>query len=172
MAGSIRKRRDIGSMDGAAKEPSMADGGFNDPASDLEVYAKEVLSALIRDNLPPTPNNFSLYFDRILEDKSENLRKQITSVLELEESNDDEKTINLEKNLKQSFSSVKNILQVSAGLYKNMALMSKILEKRKNELGNTADSQMSAGVIGSLEEDVGKLNSILKKTDRPDERLL
>jgi len=90
-----------------------------------------VLNALIADNIPPTPNNFSLYFDRLLENKSENLRRQIHSILELEENNDDENTILLEQNLKQGFSSIKSILTVTANLYKNMSLMTKILIKVK-----------------------------------------
>ena len=32
-------------------------GSLDDPTSDLEIFAKEVLTALISDNLPPTPNN-------------------------------------------------------------------------------------------------------------------
>jgi diguanylate cyclase (GGDEF)-like protein len=172
MAGSIRKRRDLSAVGGTAPStPSPAPGsgmqpsatGFGEPASDLEVYAKEVLGALINDNLPPTPNNFSLYFDRILEDKSEALRKQITDVLELEEDNDDEQTISLEKNLKQGFSSIKNVLQVSANLYKNMTLMTKILEKRKHELEDYPEQESTVKVIDSLQNDVNKLNDILKK---------
>ncbi len=163
MAGSIRKRRNITSMAGAAADTAPFGGAMDDPASEMEVYAKEVLTTLINDNLPPTPNNFSLYFDRLMEEKSENLRKQITGILELEDDNDAEKTIALEKNLKQGFSSIKNLLQVSASLYKNMALMSKILEKRKAELGNNPNEQMVRNVINGLEDDVNKLNSILKK---------
>jgi diguanylate cyclase len=135
---------------------------MDNPASDIEIYAKEVLNSLIDDNLPPTPNNFSLYFDRLLEDKSENLRKQIVSMLELEESNDDEKTIQLEHSLKQGFSSIKNILSVTATLYKNMSLMTKILEKRKKELGDNAGVKEALGIVDLLEGDVAKLNSILK----------
>lgn len=163
MAGSIRKRRDLSAVGGAPVTPGVPSSGFGEPASDLEVYAKEVLAALIKDNLPPTPNNFSLYFDRILEDKSEALRKQITSVLELEEDNDNEQTISLEKNLKQGFSSIKNVLQVSANLYKNMTLMTKILEKRKGELKNSPEQASTLKVIEALEGDVNKLNDILKK---------
>lgn len=161
MAGSLRgrNRRDTG----AAKEPTVASLDMDEPTSDLEIYSKEVLSALITDNLPPTPNNFSLYFDRLLEDKSENLRRQILSILELEESNDDENTILLEQSLKKGFSSVKSILSVTANLYKNMALMTKILDKRKTELQENTDIQAAAGVAASLESDVSKLNSILKK---------
>ena len=132
------------------------------PSSDIELYAKEVLSSLISDNLPPTPNNFSLYFDRLLEEKSENLRKQIVSMLELEESNDAEKTIQLEQNLKQGFSSIKSILSVTATLYKNMSLMSKILEKRKSELSESREGAETIALISALEGDVSKLNSIVK----------
>ncbi|MEA2092302.1 MAG: GGDEF domain-containing protein, partial [Campylobacterota bacterium] len=161
MAGSLRSRnrRDIS----AIKEPTIASLDMDEPTSDLEIYSKEVLSALIADNLPPTPNNFSLYFDRLLEDKSENLRRQILSMLELEESNDDENTILLEQSLKKGFSSVKNILSVTANLYKNMALMTKILDKRKKELEENTEIQAAIGIATSLEGDVSKLNTILKK---------
>jgi len=132
------------------------------PSSDVELYAKEILNALIADNLPPTPNNFSLYFDRLLEDKSENLRKQIVSMLELEESNDDEKSIQLEQSLKHGFNSIKNILNVTANLYKNMTLMSKMLDKHKDELTSSINSHDGLEVIALLQGDVTKLNDILK----------
>jgi len=136
---------------------------LDEPSSDLEIYSKEVLSALISDNLPPTPNNFSLYFDRLLEDKSETLRKQILSVLELEETNDDESTIVLERSLKKGFSSVKDVLGVTANLYKNVSLMTKILDKRKQELIKNPDIQEALSVTTLLESDISKLNTILKK---------
>lgn len=157
MAGTLkaRKRRDT-----SGDIPGLE---LDDATSDVEIYSKEVLNALIKDNLPPTPNNFSLYFDRLLEEKSESLRKQIHSMLELEESNDAETTILLEQNLKQGFSSIKNILSVTAGLYKNISLMIKILEKRKSELVDNPSTQGASSIIDALDSDVGKLNSILKK---------
>ena len=156
MAGDSKKRKlnDVS---------SGADSVVTDEvSSDIELYSKEVLESLIEDNLPPTPNNFSLYFDRLLEEKSENLRKQIHSMLELEESNDAENTILLEQSLKQGFGSIKNILNVTANLYKNMSLMTKILDKRKRELGEKPEIQEAVGIVATLEGDVSKLNSILK----------
>jgi len=138
-------------------------GSLSDPTSDLEIFAKEVLNALINDNLPPTPNNFALYFDRILEDKSDSLRHQIGSVLELEESDEAEQNIELEKTLKQGFSSIKSILQLSSTLYKNMTLMEKILDKRKEEIKNTPSLAVANDLLTSLGNDIGKLGSILKK---------
>ncbi len=163
MAEATKKRRNLSAVDTSDTGPMVGGSGFEDPASDLEVYAKEVLMALISDNLPPTPNNFSLYFDRILEDKSEDFHKQVNAVLDLEEDNDNEKSIALEKNLKQGFSAVKSVLQVSASLYQNIALMTKVLEKRKKELKDNSDPQMAGSVITSLEHDVDRLSLILKK---------
>ncbi len=141
----------------------ISTSALSDPTSDLEIFAKEVLNALVSDNLPPTPNNFALYFDRILEDKSESLRRQIGSILELEEDNHEDSSIELEKTLKQGFSSVKSILQLSATLYKNISLMEKILEKRQSEMKEAGSLQGASDILVSLGDDVGKLSSILKK---------
>lgn len=165
MAGNLRtrKRRDIGDSFEDDTIIPMLGLDSDSPPDDVEIYAKDVLDALIEAGLPATPNNFSLYFDRLLEDRSENFRKQVTTMLELEDSNDDETTILLEQSLKQGFSSVKNILSVTANLYKNISLMTKILEKRKKELEENSDIQAAIGIAASLEKDVGKLGTILKK---------
>jgi len=162
MAGIMKTKVKKNQENSHTKSPAIKSLDIESASSDLEIYAKEVLNALIADNLPPTPNNFSLYFDRLLENKSENLRKQIHSILELEENNDDENTIVLEQNLKLGFNSIKNILSVTANLYKNMSLMTKILEKRKKELDATPEAKEALDIINNLEGDVSKLNSILK----------
>lgn len=165
MSGTLRKksRRNIDDVSKLMEDvPDTEPLDMDSPSSDVEIYAKEVLNALIADNLPSTPNNFSLYFDRLLEDKSENLRKQIYSILELEESNDDENTIALEHSLKQGFSSIKGILGVTVNLYKNMSLMTKILDKRKMELLDEPGAEEALNIVSTLESDVNKLNSILK----------
>ncbi len=165
MAGALksRSRRNIKNVE-SSTEASVGTGVNSslEPEGDLEAYSKEVLAELVKDGLPPTPNNFSLYFDRLLEDKSQNTRSEIMSIMELEESNEDEGSILLEQSLKQGFSSIKNILGISANLYKNMSLMAKILEKRKEELKSSGESG-AMSVAESLEGDITKLNSIVKK---------
>ncbi|MFK5938128.1 MAG: GGDEF domain-containing protein [Sulfurimonas sp.] len=166
MAGTIKskKRKDIASLETKNSTPasSLKKSTSTNPSSGIETYSKDVLRALIKDNLPPTPNNFSLYFDRLLEDKSENLRKEVVSMLELEDANDDENTIVLEKNLKKGFASIKNMLSSAAILYKNMSLMTKILEKRKKELSEHLDSKEALKILKLLGGDVSKLSTILK----------
>jgi len=165
MAGPMKKRtrRNIDDFgDNSQKVPVIKALGEKSVSSDIEIYAKEVLDTLIADNLPPTPNNFSLYFDRLLEEKSSALRKQIYDMLELEDTNDTDTTIELEKSLKQGFSSIKGILDTTANLYKNMSLMTKILDKRKDELAKDPAISETMGIVNILESDVSKLNSILK----------
>jgi diguanylate cyclase (GGDEF)-like protein len=167
MAGTLRSRKrrniDDGKKDTSEiTTPAIEELQMDSPSSDIEIYAKEVLHALLADNLPPTPNNFSLYFDRLLENKSENLRKQIHSMLELEESNEAESTIALEQSLKQGFGSIKSILSATANLYKNMSLMTKILDKRKKELESNPELKDAISIVATLEGDVSKLNGILK----------
>jgi len=58
---------------------------------------------------------------------------------------------------------MKNILDVTATLFKNMNLMSKILEKRKKELIDKSDSQSTLRIATALENDVDRLNVIFKK---------
>jgi diguanylate cyclase (GGDEF)-like protein len=162
MADEVRKKRRIIDPEAPSGDNSLHILDKENPSSDIEIYAKEVLSAIIADNLPPTPNNYSLYFDRLLENKSESLRKQIQAILELEESNDAENTIELEHRLKQGFSSVKSILGVTATLYKNISLMIKILDKRKKELEKHPEIREAMGIINHLGGDVRKLNTIMK----------
>lgn len=165
MAGALKSRTRRNTED-AKPSSTVTDrqaAAQAEPESELEAYSKEVLNALAKDGLPPTPNNFSLYFDRLLEDKSQNTRNHIVSVLELEESNEDENSIMLEQSLKQGFSSIKNVLGVTANLYKNMTLMTKILEKRKQELESCEQSNDTRSVAAALESDISKLNVILKK---------
>jgi len=156
------------SFRGKSKPSAKVETSSNVPAmtgneNDLDRFAQEVVAQLIADNLPPTPNNYALYFDRLLETKSETFKKQIHSIIELEESNDAENTIILEQTLKQGFVTIKNILNLTASLYKNMTLMSKILEKRKKELLDVSDTQEVKEIAQILGSDIQKLNTILQK---------
>jgi len=155
-----KRRRDTSKRDGA-RSTNVLD--MNEPTNDIEIYSQEVLNTLIADNLPPTPSNYAVYFDKLLEDKNETLRRQIHSILELEDDNDDENAVMLEQSLKEGFASMKSILEVTTTLFKNMNLMSKILEKRKKELIDKSDSQTALRIANALGKDVDKLNTIFKK---------
>lgn len=54
------------------------------------------------------------------------------------------------------------MLSVTATLYKNMSLMSKILDKRREELSQNVETKEAVSLISALEGDVAKLNAIVK----------
>jgi len=130
-------------------------------SSDIEIYAKEVFDTLIKNNLEPTPNNFLIYFEKLLENKNDNFRKQIHSILEIEEYNNDNNFILLENKLKQGFSSQKTMLSIIADVYKNISLMIKILKKKEKKLNTIPETEGALQTINNLEKNVSKLKSIL-----------
>lgn len=153
--------RNLGNVKVSA--PAVQEVAVSELEGDIEAYSREVLEKLIIDGIPPTPNNFALYFDRHLEDKSQDVRKQIASIQELEESNENEHNFLFEQSLKSGFASIRDMLGVTANLYKNMNLMTKILEKRKEEFQASLDIKDSINITASLDSDITKFNAILKK---------
>lgn len=179
-----KKRRDISELDlglpdapsfDEVSEPSSAGmdstpnfdtppsaAPLSSPESSLEKLSAEAINALIKDGVPPIPTNFQLYFDRMLEDLPEKTQQEILSMMEMEEGNNDEQTIALESKVKGAFRSIKQLLQISSNLYKNMTLMSRILVKRQSELGKVKDPDLKS-IVKTLQADVGKLGTILDK---------
>ena len=53
MAKALRKRRDITnvSLESSEHVTNVASSSFNDPSNDVELYSREVLDSLLKDNL-------------------------------------------------------------------------------------------------------------------------
>ena len=152
---------DIEGPDSGMSMPSSG-GGMASPESALERLSSEAVSALIKDGIPPIPTNFQLYFDRLLEELPQETQVEIKTMLDMEDSNTDEQALALEQKIKNAFRSIKQLLQVSSNLYKNMTLMSRILAKRKNEFSTIKDPKFK-NIVNTLQNDVTKLGTILDK---------
>jgi len=141
---------------------------FDEEASDkngsslsMEKFSKEVLDTMAEEGIVPIPSNYRLYFERLLDEKPEEFKKQILQILELEEDNEEERRVGFEQRVKSGFSYTKQILQVVATLYKNLNLMNTITQKRGNELEGLTNSAVALNIIRSFEKDIKKLNSIM-----------
>lgn len=178
-----KKRRDIGDLDlGLPDTPSFDDFAMPDlsapspdmgmgmddgaslssPENSLEKLSSQAVSTMISEGVPPIPTNFQLYFDRLLDEQPQEVQEEIHSMMELEGSNSDENAIALEQKVKSAFRSVKQLLQISSNLYKNMTLMSRILSKRQAELASFKDPEFKK-VVKILQGDVSKLATIVDK---------
>lgn len=134
-----------------------------DTIDELDTFAREVLDKMSGESIPPIPNNYHLYFDRLLDEKSPEFKKHILQILDLEDSGDDEKLISQEKRLKQGFANMKLVMQCTASLYKNLKLMETLTAKRNREISKNMSPMALQNIVHSVHHDLDKLNHIVKK---------
>ncbi|WP_456450647.1 GGDEF domain-containing protein [Hydrogenimonas sp.] len=136
---------------------------LGEPTSDLEKYAKEVMDAMIREGIPPTPSNFDAYFDKLLDDKPPAFRKRILKLLELEDGGDGDHQGVLEQHLKEAFGNIKKFLQHINLLYKNLRHLETVIEKRAFEADAIADKSTMKTLLESMKKDIKTMTNIIKK---------
>ena len=136
---------------------------LGEPTSDLEKYAREVMDAMIREGVPPTPSNFDAYFDKLLDNKPSQFRKRILKLLELEDGGEDDHQGVLEQHLKEAFSNVKKFLQHINLIYKNLRHLETVVEKRSFEANAIADKNSMNTLLESTKKDIETMLQIIKK---------
>ncbi|WP_456323843.1 GGDEF domain-containing protein [Hydrogenimonas sp.] len=136
---------------------------LEEPSNEIEEYAKEVLDAMIREGVPPTPSNFDAYFDKRLDRKPPAFRKQILKLLEIEEGGDDEHQIALESAIKEAFGNVKKFLQHIGLVYKNLRHFENVIEKRRYEAKAVADKSALLSLLEATQRDIRTMTKIVSK---------
>jgi len=132
-------------------------------SSELEKYSLYVLKILMEENIPPTPLNYQIYFDKLLENKPLDFKKRINDLLESESVNDDEQRAKIEKEVKEGFALVKNIMKEVSVIYKNTNLMKEIAKKRKKELKANQNHLTAQNIVTAFENDLQKITAIFDK---------
>ncbi|MEZ7933730.1 MAG: diguanylate cyclase [Sulfurospirillum sp.] len=130
---------------------------------ELEKFAALVLKVLGDENIPPTPTNFQIYFDKLLESKPAAFKKRINDFLELEITNNDENHARIEREVKEGFTQIKNIMQVVSTVYRNLNVMQEIIKKRSTQLETNSNPLSIQNIISSLSEDLNKMFGLTTK---------
>ncbi len=131
--------------------------------SELEKFSLFVLKVIMDENVPPTPNNFQIYFEKLLENKPLSFRKRINEYLEADTINEDEYRAKMEKDIREGFLNIKNIMKVVSTVYKNLSVMEQIVKKRADELSVNSSQLAASNVISVLTEDLKKLINLTQK---------
>ena len=126
----------------------------------VNLYGKQVVDRLIKDNIPPTPANFAIYYEKLLEDKPLSQRQNISNVLELEEVEDFDYVSRIEKNINDGFVQIKSMLDVVSNVYTKVNKLRSITKVRKDELAKGNNSKAS---LVSYEEDLSAVTALLTK---------
>ncbi len=125
----------------------------------LNLLSKQVIGKLNSDSVPPTPENYKIYFDAQLETKSDVQRKEIGEILKLEEEIESDHTVTLEKDIQNAFIYIKSMTESIAKAYTKISQMKKItIEKEQEMLTNP-----SRLTLVSYEEDLEAIEAILDK---------
>ena len=131
--------------------------------SELEKFSLYVLKVLMDENIPPTPNNFQIYFEKLLDNKPLSFKKRISDLLEAENLNDDEHRAKMEMEVKEGFGQIKSIMKVVSTVYKNINVMKEIVKKRTAELEVSSGQLSVTNITSALNEDLKKLSTLMNK---------
>lgn len=133
----------------------------SDAGSEVEQFAREVLEELSKDNLPPFPSYYQLYFEKMLDDKPYEVRKSISEMIETESNTEDEKRMRMEQQLQDGFTLFREILQNVATLFKNVSNMTIISKRRMQEIKNVNNPSAVQNLTHALNSDLQKLTASL-----------
>ncbi|MCF6173134.1 MAG: diguanylate cyclase [Campylobacteraceae bacterium] len=155
--GSSAKKESVREV--ASKAKIVEKSGNNE----FEKFSQFVLKSVINDNIPPTPNNFQIYFEKLLENKPLTFRKKINEYLEIDDVNGNEYRAKMEKEIRVGFTEVKSIVKIVATVYKNLNVMKQIIKKRTSELSTSSNQLSVENVLAELNTDLDKLSNLTQK---------
>lgn len=130
----------------------------------LNKFSTNVLSHMLSDQVFATPDNFEVYFAKLLEGEDGDLKSLITSL----QSNDTQKTsaqtrIQMETEIRHGFVQIKNILQVISLVYKNLIVMEGIVKKRLDESKRNSNAFEIQDCIKAFSDDLSKLDTLMSR---------
>jgi diguanylate cyclase len=138
----------------------------DDDSFNIYGFSEAVIKELSQESLPSIPKNYTIFFERMLELESDDFKKKMGEVLEMEEEIEkleDDRQIYIEREIKQSFGQIKSMLQAVSLIYKNLGIMKTIIRKRIDSLGSNVNLLTVQNVFSSFNEDLDKLNSLMTK---------
>ena len=136
---------------------------LTEPTSPLEKFAKKVLDKLMTEGIPPIPSNYALYFFNLLEEEPAEFKKQIYELISLEDSEDLDKNLELEKKLKISFKYSKEILQKTALMYKLTSTLKKLLQESIAQMAHIASPKAVEKYLKNIDSKISKISVNMDK---------
>lgn len=138
----------------------------NKEEKDIYQFSENVLKELSKDNIPSIPSNYSIYFEKLLDERTDEFKQRLGDTLTFYEesgSKMSESSIFIEKEIKQGFVQIKSMLQAVALIYKNLGLMKGITKKHISTLNSNTDLLAVQNVLSVFNDDLLKLVALMDK---------
>jgi GGDEF domain-containing protein len=117
----------------------------------VNLFGKQVVEKMIKENIPPTPANFSIYFEKLLEDKPQSQKKNINNILELEDVENFDYVSKIEDNIQDSFTKIKAMMDSISTVYTKINKLMSITDTKRKELTKSSDKLALASYNEDLE---------------------
>lgn len=145
--------------DQSAKRAKTVTLGKDDATlKQLGTFSKQVIERLFTEKIPATPENYAIYFEKMLEEKPLKQRKTIQKILEAEHLEEHIYVAQVENNIKESFKQLKIILDTVSSMYNRIAKLKTLTKNKQEEIANGAGKIAIVAYEESLEETVDALD--------------
>ena len=125
-------------------------------------FATNVLDHMLNDKVVATPENYEIYFAKLLEGEDSELKGYIAS-MESSERISTQTRVQMETDIRHGFVQIKNILQIITVIYKNLLVMEGIVKKRLDESKNDTNAFEIQSCIKAFNDDLLKLNALIAR---------
>jgi diguanylate cyclase (GGDEF)-like protein len=129
--------------------------------SELDKFGKEILSKMTEDSIPPLPIYYSLYFEKLLDDKPLEFKKTLLEQMSLEQDDKADKTIDLEKKFKSAFANTKEILTSVSALYKQLSIIGNNAKRCMAEAKNANNPTAIINLTNSISNDMSRFSDLI-----------
>lgn len=128
----------------------------------LNKFATNVLSHMVSDQVFATPDNFEVYFAKLLEGEDSDMKGFISGLEDDSGQKMGAQTrIQMENEIRHGFVQIKTILQIISLIYKNLLVMEGIIKKREEESKSTSNAFEIQNCIKAFSEDLSKLDGLM-----------
>ncbi len=129
----------------------------NTTVKQVGLFSKQVIEKMINEKIPATPENYSIYFEKLLEEKPLVQRKSILKVLDAEAVEEHNYVAQVENNIKESFKQIKAILDTVSNMYSKINKLRKLTKIKKQEIVNGSGQLALVAYKENLDEIIGTL---------------
>lgn len=125
----------------------------------LEDYGLQIVQALNANGIPPTPYNYKIYFEKMLENKSQQFKDNATQHISLEQIPTEKQAL-LETKVLRAQSLMVNALQQVGAMIKNLHLLQGILRKHEREVNAVNNAIALQNIISVFEKELNKIGEV------------
>ena len=136
--------------------------------NELNIYgfSEAIIKELSEENIPSIPKNYTAFFEKMLEKQPDDFKKKVGEIIKIEEEIsklEDDRKINIEREVKNSFMQIKSMLQAVALIYKNLSVLKAVVKKRLDSLDPNGNLLANQSVFNAFSDDLAKLNTLMDK---------